>query len=203
MRLFETFAIFTATDEFARFSLFSFFQLNLPEQRRAGLLMEPQPITMVNMHESAKNSERASSHSKSQLSGGTEKRDASFRGRINVNGSISITFSWLIKQQSSSKDDKAVFMVTCSLYLCFCCVWPVSHSQTWRLETSLSAAVLKGLFILWLRVLLTWINQPGWNTCVSCVQRTDSTSSVETTIFLLLMKLSKSRHVLSPSSVFH
>lgn len=142
MRLFATFATFTAADTFAWFSLFSFFQLNLPEQRRAGLLMEPQPITIVNMHKSAKNSERASSHSKSQLSGGNEKRDASFRVRINVNGSISITFSSLIKQQSSSKGDKAVFMVTCSLYLCFCCVlcvWSVSHSQMWRLQTSLSA----------------------------------------------------------------
>lgn len=122
MRLFETFATFTAADAFAWFSLFSFFQLNLPEQRRAGLLMEPQPITMVNMNKCAKNSERASSHSKSQLSGGTEKRDPSFRGRINVNGSISITCSSLIKQHSSSKGDKAVFIVTHSLYLCFCCV---------------------------------------------------------------------------------
>lgn len=120
MRLFETSATFTAVDTFTWFSHFSFFQWNLPEQRCASLLMEPQLITMVNTHKSANNSERASSHSKSQLSGGTEKRDASFRGWINVNGSISITFSSLIKQQSSSNGDKAVFMVTCSLYLlCF------------------------------------------------------------------------------------
>lgn len=91
--------------------------------------MEPQPITMVNMHKSAKNNERASSHSKSQLSGGTERRDASFRGRINVNGSISITFSSLIKQESSSKGDKAVFMVTRSLYLCFVCLVCVSFTD--------------------------------------------------------------------------